>query len=203
MTIFRCPVNITFPGAGSPGANIWHFRTTGSIGSVENSQANALVGYLRTFYQSLNTLMPATTSITLGTVTEVTTAREITPTFAAVTGSGTGSAMQALSVVVTWKTSIAARRGRGRTFLGPWATAIVQSDGTINDTSLTTIRASAAALVSSSLADGNGAIGVWGYDAAKLPGKANVRNPADARIFRDFTSYQVRDLFGVLRSRRD
>ena len=203
MTIFRCPINITFPGAGSPGANIWHFRTTGAIGAVETGQAQNMVNILRTFYQSVNTLMPATTSITLGTVTEVTTAREITPTFAAVTGSGTGSAMQALAVVVTWKTSIAARRGRGRTFLGPLATSVVQSDGTINDSNLTTIRASAAALVSSSLADGNGALGVYGYDAAKTPGKANPRNPADGKIFRDFTSYQIRDLFGVLRSRRD
>jgi hypothetical protein len=203
MAIFRVPVNIVFPGAGSPGANIWHIRTSSLVPATELSQANSLIGYIRTFYNSLTALQPTGVVYTLGTVTDVTSSREIVPTMTAVSAIGTGSIAQALAVVVTWRTSIAARRGRGRTFVGPLATAVQQSDGTITNANLTTIQNSAAALVSSSLLDGNGAIGVYGYDAAKPAGKANPRNPADAKIFRDFTGSQVRDLFGVLRSRRD
>jgi hypothetical protein len=203
VTIFRVPVNVSFVGAGSPGANIWHIRTTGAIGAVETAQAQALIGYIRTFYNQCQTYFPTTSSFTLGTVTQVDSGREITPTWTALSGLGTGNAPQALAVVVTWKTSIAARRGRGRTFLGPLATALMQSDGTMVDASRTDILTKAQTLVSSSLADGNGAIGVYGYDSAKPAGKANPRNPLDARIFRDVTGAVIRDVFGVLRSRRD
>jgi hypothetical protein len=79
----------------------------------------------------------------------------------------------------------------------------VQTDGTPVDSFVTAARNAAAALVTSSTGYGNGAIGVYGYNAAKTPGKANPRNPADAKVFRDITGYAVRDLFGVLRSRRD
>ena len=203
MAIFRVPILLTFPGAGSPGVNVWHIRTSSVIPATELSQANTLIGYLRTFYVYNVAHYPATTTITLGTVTEVVTSREIVPTMATVTGVGTGSAPQALSLVVTWRTTLASRRGRGRTFLGPHVTADMQNDGTPSTTLLTDVNTSSAALVNSSLLDGNGAIGVYGYDAAKTPGKANPRNPADGKIFRDIVGKNVRDLFGVLRSRRD
>jgi hypothetical protein len=203
MAIFRVPINITFPGAGSPGANIWHIRTATPALSTELTEANTLIGYIRTFYNYNVAHFPATTVISLGTVTEEETSREITPTMATVTGVGTGSAPQLLAVVVTWRTTVASRRGRGRTFLGPLATADMQNDGTPSSTLMTDVNSSAASLVTSSLAMGSGAIGVYGYRDAKLPGKANLRNPSDPRIFRDVTGKQVRDLFGSLRSRRD
>jgi len=203
MAIFRVPILLTFPGAGSPGVNVWHIRTVDPVLVTELSQANTLIGYLRTFYTYNVAHYPATTTITLGTVTEVITSREIVPTFASVTGVGVASAPQMLSLVITWKTSIASRRGRGRTFFGPLPTAAMQNDGTPVAALVSLAQSSAATLISSSTAYGNGAIGVWGYENAKLPGKANVRNPADPKVFRDFVSYNVRDLFGVLRSRRD
>jgi len=201
MAIFRVPFNITFPGAGSPGANIFHIRTAISTAPEELLEATALIGYIRTLYTNMANYMPTGTTVTLGTVSEEGTQREIVPTFAAVTGSGTGSMMQALALVVTWRASIAARRGRGRTFLGPLATSTVQSDGTPVDSFRTAMTTAASGLVTSSMAYGNGAIGVWGYSTAKAPGAP--RDPNDARVFRDFTGSTVRDLFGILRSRRD
>jgi hypothetical protein len=201
MAIFRVPFNIAFLGAGSPGANIWHIRTIDPSAVTELNQANTLIGYIRTFYLTCSTYMPTTATITLGTVTEEETQREIVPTFASVPGAGSGAMMQALSVVVTWKTTIAARRGRGRTFVGPLATVVVQSDGTIVDSVRTAILGGANTLVASSMAYGNGAVGVYGYSAAKP--QDQPRNPTDPRVFRDFTGAAVRDLFGVLRSRRD
>jgi len=203
MAIFRVPILLTFPGAGSPGVNVWHIRTVDPVLVTELSQANTLIGYIRTFYNYNIAHYPSTTTITLGTVTEEISSREIVPTMATVTGVGTGSAPQALSVVVTWRTTLASRRGRGRTFLGPHVTADIQSDGTPSTTLITDVNTSAAALVTSSLAYGNGAIGVYGYKDAKPAGKENPRNPADEKIFRDVVGKNVRDLFGVLRSRRD
>jgi len=201
MTVFRVPINIAFPGAGSPGANIWHIRTLADSGVLELAQANALVGIIRTFYGACAAFYPNTTTLTLGTVTSVTDQREISPTMAPVSGAGSGSSMQALAVVVTWKTSIAARRGRGRTFVGPLHTAAVQSDGTPAGSVQTGIQAAASALVTSSLADLNGAIGIWGYQFAHVGDEP--RPSGDPRILRDVTAATVRDLFGVLRSRRD
>lgn len=203
MGIFRVPFPIVFPGAGSPGVNVWHIQTTNTSGGSELADANVLVGYLRTFYDSIKAYYPTGTTITLGTVTEETTEREIVPAFAPVAGIGTSSAPQMLALVVTWKSTIAARRGRGRTFIGPLSTASVQTDGTPVDAVRTAIAAAANALVASSVSSTNGQVGVWGYSAAKTPGKANPRNPADAKVFRAYTAYATRDLFGVLRSRRD
>lgn len=201
MAVFRVPFNIVFPGAGSPGANIWHIRTIDPSPTTELNQANTLLGYIRSFYVSAAVYMPNATTVSLGTVTEEGTAREIVPTFAAVSGSGTGSSPQALCTVVTWRTTIAARRGRGRTFVGPLSTGTIQSDGTLNDTFRSVLLTAATGLVSSSVGYGNGAVGVWGYSAAKTPGVP--RNPADGKVFRDFTGATIRDLFGILRSRRD
>jgi len=203
MAIFRVPVNIAFPGAGSPGVNVWHIKTNDANLSTELTQANALIGYIRTFYDSLKTYYPTATVLSLGTVTEELTSREITPTMASVTGLGTGSAPQLLALVVTWRTNIASRRGRGRTFVGPLTTSAMQSDGTPAATLITTAQDAATALIASSTAYLNGQIGVWGYEDAKTPGKENPRDPTDPRIFREFTGRSVRDLFGSLRSRRD
>jgi hypothetical protein len=68
---------------------------------------------------------------------------------------------------------------------------------------LTAVRDAATALVTSSTAYANGAVGVWGYQGAKTPGKENPRDPNDPRVFRDYVGSSVRDLFGSLRSRRD
>lgn len=203
MAIFRVPVNIVFPGSGSPGVNVWHIRTLDAAPAGELSQANGLIGAIRTFYDTLKGYLPATTTLTLGTVTEELTSREITPTMTSVVGTGVGSAPQLLALVVTWRTTVASRRGRGRTFLGPHATADIQSDGTPSSGLVSDVATASTALISSSTAYGNGAIGVWGYENAKTPGKENPRNPADARVFRDFTGRAIRDLFGSLRSRRD
>lgn len=201
MAIFRVPFNIVFVGAGSPGANIWHIRTIDPSPTTELNQANTLIGYIHTFYVALLAYFPNGTTISLGTVTEEGTQREIVPTFAPVLGTGTGNSPQALCAVVTWRTSIAARRGRGRTFVGPLNTGTVQSDGTLNDTFRANVIAAASALVSSSTAYGNGAVGVYGYSSAKL--KGSPRDPNDPRVLRDYVGSTVRDLFGILRSRRD
>lgn len=204
MAIFRVPINIAYPGTGGPGVNVWHCRTAGTaIDATTTGQLNALLGFLRTFYNTIGSWYPATTTITLGTCTTVDTQAEAAGTFATVTGTGTGSAPQLLANVVTWKTSVAARRGRGRTFLGPLCTSAMQADGTPAAALQSDVSAAATALVSASVSFGNGAWGIYGYDVAKLAGKANLRNPADGKVLRDIVGFKQRDLFASLRSRRD
>lgn len=201
MTIYRVPVNITYTGAGSPGVNVWHIRSTDPwLSTPAQLQANVTV--IRTFYDALKALFPSTVVFTLGTVTDVETQEEAVPTFASVTGTGAvGYAPQALAIVVTWKTVIAARRGRGRTFLGPMSSGTMQTDGSVTDANLTTIRTAATALVTSSLGYANGAIGVWGVTAPRTDPAIKYKDLP--HTFRDVTSATVRDIFGVLRSRRD
>lgn len=201
MAVYRVPFNVTFSGAGGPGANVWHVRTLSDFSPV-NTDLQGLVNNIRTFYTSCASLYPNTATITLGTVTEVGTSNESVPSFTAVVGTGgTGLAPQALALVVTWRTSVAARRGRGRTFLGPLASGAMQTDGTVADALLGTARTAATALVTASTASGNGAISVYG-----LQNQATGDNPDYAslpHVARDITGSQIRDLFGVLRSRRD
>lgn len=204
MSIFRVPINISYPGTGGPGVNVWHIRTAGSTADATRlGQVNALLGYIRTFYNTIGSWYPTGSTLTVGTITTVDTQEEVVGTFASVAGGGTGSAPQLLANVITWKTTIAARRGRGRTFLGPLCTSAIQADGTPAAALQSDVSAAATTLLAASVAYGNGAIGVWGYSGAKLPGKENPRDPSDARIFRDITGFKQRDLFGSLRSRRD
>lgn len=201
MAIFRVPIVLTFPGAGSPGANIWHIRTVDPSFATELTQANTLIGYIRTLYAATAAYFPNGWTAQLGTVVEEGSQREIVPTMASVAGSGSGSSPQMLAIVCTWKTTIAARRGRGRTFLGPLATAATQTDGTITDSVRTSFNTYTQGLVDSSVAFGNGAVGVWGYEN---PWTGTGPRPAgQPRVFRDFTGRNIRDVFGILRSRRD
>jgi hypothetical protein len=137
------------------------------------------------------------TTITLGTVVDVETDEQYSPTFSEITGAGgTSESAPVLCIVVGWRTSIAARRGMGRTFLGPVIPACVENNGTIASAALTNVNAVADQLVSDSEGLTDKALGVWGLQTAG-------GGPTDPHVLRDFTSANVRDQFGVLRSRRD
>jgi hypothetical protein len=105
-----------------------------------------------------------------------------------------GAAPPALAIVVGWKTSSGTRRGRGRTFLGPVRSGTIQSDGTVSTTILGDLNAAATTLVNASLVDNGWAVGVYGQENAGDPG---------GHVLRDFQGHKIRDVFAVLRSRRD
>lgn len=201
MAIYRVPINIAFTGPGSPGVNVWHVRTDGGF-DAGSAQLQGCIDLIREFYDDVNFLMAQGNVFTLGTVTEEGTGNEASPTWTSLSGGGTaGSAPQMLCVVVTWKTSIAARRGRGRTFLGPLASHVVQSDGSITDAQATTVRTAAGALVTASEGFANGAVAIWGLENAATG--ENPDYPNLPHVARDITGHKVGDQFGVLRSRRD
>jgi hypothetical protein len=207
MPIYRVPVKLSWPRAGSPGVNVWHVRT------VENNPGSELqtaVDALRAFYNSVNLIdltssagifAPGTT-VTLGDIVDVDSQEFATATWATVTAQTTpAAAAPALQLVVGWRTSSATRRGRGRTFLGPLQAAAVDTDGTPKAAVLSGVGAAAQTLVDASLGIANWAVGVYGLMEQAPAGTTDYTGLP--RVLRDVTGYKVKDQFAVLRSRRD
>lgn len=192
MGVYRATVDLTYPVGSGRGTNTWTLRTPGGLDGV---QITALMAYVRTFYTTLTFLFPTGYSAQWdGTVRELgTPTPELGPGLSPWTVNGTaassaGYVSSASQICVTWRSSLATRRGRGRTFLGPIAVSNLQANGTIADAALTTVREAAADLVTSSQAtEGAGALAVWSE-------KDNLA--------RDFVASSVTDQFAVLRSRR-
>lgn len=190
--MYRATVDLRYAAGSGRGTNTWTVRT--ALDDLDGDAISDIMGWVQTFYSGLAGLFPTNSTFGWdGSVQELGTA---TPEFRAletpwtVVGSGVASsyAPAPAMVCVTWKSALANRRGRGRTFLGPLSPGAFGADGTIENSNLTAIRQKAAALVSSSLADGlDGALAVW----SELDGVA-----------RDFVGYSVSDQAAVLRSRR-
>jgi hypothetical protein len=198
MAVFRIPVELSWPGTGAPGVNVFHLRTTEDSGTPGNDLiVDEALDHLETFYTWVanNILVQGTTVRMGGDIVDVTTQEGLTAPERTVTNLGaTDAAPPALALVVGWKTSLVARRGRGRTFLGPLALNVIQTDGTPNNTILANLQTQVNTFVSESMAIAGGAFAIWGQESAGLE---------EPRVARDIVSGNVRDIFAVLRSRRD
>lgn len=190
MPLYRYPVALTYATGSKRGVNTWHLRT----GAPLVPGAPTLGTIIQNFYTACKAIFPSDMHADFeGVVTEVgTETPSIVPAIPTWTVSGTGTAGQyhgaGVGYCVSWRSSLATRRGRGRTFLSPVAlVAISGADGTPTDTNLTAVRNAASALVSASLADGNGAIVVF--------------SPTD-NVGRDVVGYKVNDKIAWLSSRR-
>jgi hypothetical protein len=190
MPIYRMTVKTTFPGGTGAGTNTWHFRKASVIVPGPDTMINAV----KKFYDDQKALYGSTYKWTWdGTLTEVATS---SPSLVAIqtgwtvqgsSGGNMDTGPSGVGLCVTWRSAIANRRGRGRTFIAPLPAQWYQSDGTILDVNLATVRTAASALVSTSLADGNGAIQVFSH--------------VD-QIGRDIVTASVTDRVAFLSSRR-
>lgn len=192
MAVFRTTVDLRFNAGAGRGTNTWSVRTLGDADT--NVQVAGVMEYVRQFYADLIALVPSSSTFQWdGTFLELgtTTPEYVEPASPwTVTGSGTPNSYGPAPAMacISWRTSLATRRGRGRTFFGPLSPGVFGADGTINDGQLTVIRNAAADLVSLSLQDSiNGAVGVW--------------SELDS-VHRDFVGSSVNDQAAVLRSRR-
>lgn len=194
MAIWRLPIRITDQSLPDPGFNIFHVRT--ADGPFPEAELNQASGWLEDFYSAMVPVFSSNTDIQFdGTVTEI---NSDTPrvgeglTTWKVDGTSTSLPLPpANCVVVGWRTTLATRSGRGRTFLGPIAANASEADGTVTATALSTIRGAAAALVDESTASevlGVVSLGIWSPTRNEL---------------RDITGTVTHDRFAVLRSRRD
>jgi hypothetical protein len=202
VSVFRVPVEIDWNGPGAPGANVWHCRTDVSSGGLQDEQLQGAVDALHSFYSDLLGIFVDGSVFTLGQVVDMQTDEGHAPDWTTITaGNSAADAPPMLAVCVSWKTTLVARRGSGRTFLGPLASSVVGADGTPDDTVLAGIGTQAQNLINTSRGDNGYAIGIWGLES---PYGGVGPAPSDTpRVLRDIIAYRLRDQFAVLRSRRD
>ena len=200
MAVFRLPVTITGPAAGGPYIHVWHFRVANPDASVQ--EVSNQIGHLRSFYTALTATVPnvgpilaPNMSITADFATDVETQEQVAVPWAAI-GTGTFGtwAPTRLAMAVSWKTSIAARRARGRTFVGPLQAAVVDTLGTPKSVVVQALKAAADNFVSASLQDDFGAFGVYGLQTA-----GGTRQ--SAHVLRDVQGAVVKTKFATLRTR--
>lgn len=200
MTLYRVPVNVSWNGNGSPGVNVWSLRTAGAAG--DQAELDAGLDSLKDFYTTINQIGTSDMKWTLGDVVNRDNGE-----FAAVTPwtvqctNGTIKAPPVLQIVVSWRTSLAARRGMGRTFLGPCADGLAEADGTILNGFVTTLQTAANTLISDSAVTNGWAWGVYGLESPAPVGSTSTEGLP--HVHRDFKSARIKDKFAVLRSRRD
>jgi hypothetical protein len=204
MSVFRVPVSLEFPGTGSPGVNVWSVRTVS--GTVAIDELDAALDALQVFYDSIRLLAPNGWKATIGPdIVERTTSEDHSQAPRVISSVSSGSFLpQANQIVVSWRTSLRARRGMGRTFIGPLRADQADVDGTPTAGAIGAVQSAANTLVSASLSNAFGwAVGVWGL---QNPGSYDAQGrliPGQPHVHRDTTSAKVKDQFAVLRSRRD
>lgn len=210
MSLFRVPIEISYTDAGGPGVNVWAVRTTGPGDALNQDQLEDAVAGIHAFYQFLrdngtapSNLWASGTTFALGTIVERDTDEEWdAPWTDIVCSTGTGDLPPHLAVCVSWRTSVRARRGMGRTFLGPLNSGALETNGSLAPGVLTMVNSAASTLISASIAGSGWAIGVYGQES-KIPGATPEDRRNAPHVHRDITNHQVRDQFAVLRSRRD
>lgn len=197
MGTIRVPVELNWGGGGSPGVNVWHLRED----TVPGDADQGIIDAVRAFYQAFMNgadgsqgYVDPSLVATLGQCVDVEDETVRSYDWTTVTSHSSDSLLPPSNqLCVSWRTSIAAARGHGRTFLGPLALAARAPDGTPAATFLTHARACVQGLVDASTASTGSSLGIYGYEEKGGPD----------RVFRDITAGAIRDKFAVLRSRRD
>lgn len=199
MAILRVPIEQQWTGAGSPGVNVWHIRADDTL--VQET-LDLMLAALHDFYASISSYFgPGWVASFEAAVDEESREAYSSTAFPTMSNTGGNAAPPALAICIGWKTNTVARRGMGRTFLGPLNGTVIELDGTISAGVVTGISTAAQALVDVSETANNGALGVYGYQNA-VP-KGGSRQPTDPRVIRDITGFRIRDQFAIMRSRRD
>lgn len=198
MAVVRIPVRIDQASLPSPAFNIWHGRVDALASGATGTSAplDDMLTTLHDFYLGVIGAMAGGTTITMpSSVVDVSDSYEYGVTTPGnISGGGANTLESGLALTIGWKTSIAGRRGRGRTFLGPMGQGSQDVNGHPTAGTITLVNTAIAALLSDSLSDNGWALGVWGQQTA------NVKNP---KVLRDFTAAKVSTKYAHLRSRRD
>lgn len=185
---------------GSPGYSNFYFRDFTS-GEPTDVDADAAADRLDTFWVAVKGLFPAAVNVTVQSEVQVIedTTGELKNVLSAgsrasIAGSAAANGYSAASgVVINWRTGGVrnGRRVRGRTFLVPCATVAYDLDGSLQNSTITTLNTAANALIAGT---GTPDLHVWSRPSA--PGAADG-------VSYVVTSQNTPDKVAVLRSRRD
>ena len=199
MAILRHQIQLSWPGGGGPGVNTWHQEIDASL-----AEPQAVIDTLKNFYTEISGFYPGGTTIRhLGTVTDVDTDEEQgglvgwTVTSASPTSRLPAAAMMCLS----WRSTLRARRGMGRTFIGPLTDAVDDGDGTPANDFVAALTTAGQNLITASQSHVNQEMGVYGL-VDPIP-KGTVPTGLEPRTLRPFMACTVNDKYAILRSRRD
>lgn len=192
MATYRFRVEYRYRPTGGPGYSVFHFRTATLGGDDEDAQLQVARDAISGFYEDLVGLFPTTMSVrgdTSWVNVENQEERGLTTQFVRI-GTAPDLYLPTSSMLcLTHVTSTRTRSGRGRTFVGPLAAGTSQGDGTPTIQAANTLVQSAIDnLLTPFAGNANGSFVVW--------------SPTQ-QVARDVTAFRTRDVFAVLRSRRD
>lgn len=127
MSVLRIATVATNPSVSGTAVNVHHMISASS----STADAQVCVDQLQTFYNAIKSLYHTTTQISVGAhvVAIDVTPNVIVPTTPrAVTGTAGGTQLPGqLAALVSWRTGLASRSARGRTFLGPLSTSDISA----------------------------------------------------------------------------
>lgn len=192
MPVYRATVRLSYPVGSGTGTNTWHIRNDSQV--APSVDLEEIMSWIEDFYGASSVLMPPSWSATFdGQLTEILTPEpQVPPALDGFTIPGAAGTEaygpSAGQACVTWRSNLATRSGRGRTFVGPLAAESIQADGTLEGDALSALRGAANALVSQSNTNDN-------------VGAVSVFSPTDS-LARDIVAATVTDQVAVLRSRR-
>lgn len=201
MAVYRIPIEIINPNFPSNMANVWHGRTDTTDDFWDPvDETSSLLGALKAFYTVVAGVVAKDTKFRFPTaivdVTDPAAPTEVNVTaIPDITSSITTLAPKGLSLCVSWRTSLRARRGRGRQFLGPMGDGMLDPNtGLPYEPNRLVIQDAVDDLVAASTAVNGWALGVYGQETAGV---------AEPKVLRDFVAGDVAKEFSLLRSRRD
>ncbi len=147
-----CEIN----GGPAQAINVWHFQSV--MGGTAAAMSTASSELLE-FYTALKQYLGTGLSVVIGTkVTYLGTTPPGLLSFTPITVSSTGSTRMPASsaIAITWRTAVASRSTRGRTFFGPLVQLTADSTtGRVNSSVANDIRTAAQKLVDDSATAGN------------------------------------------------
>lgn len=198
MATWRLPVALTYDLGGGPGVNVWHLRNTGE---PFDDDVQECVDAIHAFYSTVASGAIAGADgyqagmrISADTVINVDSDESASVDWDTITVPATGDvAPPVLALCMTWRTSIAARRGRGRSFMGPLSQNALQDNGTPAEDFRAVHVGAAQDLVDFNDGFDNGAVVVYGRTAIG----------SSTHVARDITGFSVPNEFAIMRSRRD
>src|SRR3954466_4767333 len=199
MRDYRFPVSISGP-AGGPFINVWHIHLADAQDTKENLQTR--VSAIRAFYASCATnvsgvgsILAPNMTVTAEFITNVQNQQQLAVTWAALnTGAYGQVAPTRLALAVNWKTGTAARRARGRTFVGPLEQGTSGTDGLPKQAIVDNLLGYARTLRTACSADGFGYLGVYGLVTAG-------GEPSDPHITREVSDVALEPYFAMLPTR--
>jgi hypothetical protein len=190
MALWHYTVDLSWPGTGSPGVNVWDIRTDEGLPGDNLQEA---VDAIKNFYASTllaGALVPTGyRAVGRALAVEINTKQiDAVTGFTTNTNSSDPEFAGPLMLICTLRTSSATRKGRGRKFIGPAAQGTLDADGTPTTGAVTALQTACTELLAASTANSGWAVGVYSQTDG---------------LFRDMVQMQARNYFAILRSRRD